>query len=320
MATKPLVDAIYQQCNMYSPDEDYQRETASKIRSSREEFYKQQKEKFASEHSPTFRRQLELLSEKGASCWLTSLPLKDYGFLLNKQEFQDALALRYNLVLRTLDRHKQCFCGQPNTVDHCLTCKLGGYVSLRHDSLKNTTAKLLEQVCKDVVDEPGLLNVTTEQLPKGTNTTDGARLDISVRGFWTPLDRAFTDIRVLHPQAPSNSNKSLYQMYHSHEHEKKRKCNERIFQIEKASFTPLVFSTTGGMGVEADRFYKRLATKMSYKSGQRYSDTVAFIRRRLRFDLLKTCLISLRGYRGKQCAKPVEIDTLDLNLRPQAVY
>ena len=125
MATKNLVDAIYQQSNTYSPDEDHHRETAAKIRSSREEFFKQRKEKLVSELSNPVCRQLELISEKGASCWLTSLPLKEYGFLLNKQEFQDALALRYNLVLSTLDRHKQCICGQPNTVDHCLICKLG---------------------------------------------------------------------------------------------------------------------------------------------------------------------------------------------------
>ena len=32
------------------------------------------------------------------------------------------------------------------------------------------------------------------------------------------------------------------------------------------------------------------------------------------------CWISLPGYRGRQGAKPVEIDSLDLNLRPQTVY
>ena len=288
MATKKLVDAIYHQNNLYSPDDDHRKEVADKIRASRDEFYKATKEKLLSKNTASVCRQLELLSEKGASCWLTSLPLKEYGFLLNKQEFHDALALRYNLVLSSLDRHKQCICGQPNNIDHCLTCKLGGYVSLRHDSLKKTTAELLRQVCKDVEDEPRLLNVTTEQLPNGTNVADGARLDVSMRGFWTPLDRTFTDIRVLHPQAPSNCKKNLHQMYRSHESEKKRKYNARVLQVEKASFTPLVFSTTGGMGGEADHFYKHLADKISIKSGQRYSDTVAFIRRRLRFDLLKT--------------------------------
>ena len=75
------------------------------------------------------------------------------------------------------------------------------------------------------------------------------------------------------------------------------------------------------MGEEAVRFFKHLAERMSRKTGQHYSDTIAFIRRRLRFDLLKTsCVISLRGFRGRQNGKPAPIDSLDLNLRPQTVY
>ena len=167
--------------------------------------------------------------------------------------------------------------------------------------------------------EPSLINVTTEELPSSTTTADGARLDISVRGFWSPLDKAFLDVRVLHPQALSNQkHKSLNQMYAAHEREKKLKYNQRILQVEKACFTPLVFSTTGGMGPEADRFFKHLSQKISIKKNQRYSDVIAFIRRRLRFDLLKTCLISLRGFRGR-IGKSQPIDDLD-NLRPRAVY
>ena len=217
MATEDLAEAIYLQKNTYTPDEDHHRVQISAIKAKRDKFFSDQKAELMSKHSPATRRQLDLLSEKGASCWLTSLPLKDYGFLLNKQEFQDALALRYDLVLSTLDRPKHCVCGQINNINHSMICKLGGYVSLRHDSLKRTTAELLSNVCKDVVIEPTLINVTTEQLPRGANIADGARLDVSARGFWTPMDRAFTDIRVLHPQAPSNSNKTLYQMYRCHE-------------------------------------------------------------------------------------------------------
>ena len=77
-----------------------------------------------------------------------------------------------------------CVCSNPNTVNHCLTCKLRGYVSLRHDSLKETIARLLEQVCMDTVVEPGLLNVTSEDLRKGTDASDVARLDISTRHHW----------------------------------------------------------------------------------------------------------------------------------------
>ena len=38
---------------------------------------------------------MTLAQEKGASIWLTSLPLEEYGFSLHKGAFRDALALRY---------------------------------------------------------------------------------------------------------------------------------------------------------------------------------------------------------------------------------
>ena len=87
-------------------------------------------------------------------------------------------------------------------------------------------------------------------------------------------------------------------------------------EVEKSVFTPLVFTTTGGMGVEADRFFKRIAEKSAMKKGQSYSETIAYIRTRLRFDLLKTTLIALRGNRGKSSSTP-EISTMDINLIPE---
>ena len=43
----------------------------------------------------TMQRAMDLASEKGASSWLTALPLSEHGFTLHKGAFQDALALRY---------------------------------------------------------------------------------------------------------------------------------------------------------------------------------------------------------------------------------
>ena len=55
------------------------------------EYLKAEKNKIIQKIPPQTRRQLDLISEKGASSWLTSLPLKEYGFILNKQEFHDAI-------------------------------------------------------------------------------------------------------------------------------------------------------------------------------------------------------------------------------------
>ena len=70
-------------------------------------------------------------------------------------------------------------------------CKKGRYVILRHNSLRDLLAELLEEICKDVVTEPPLLPLSGEKLPPGSNLSDGARLDVSCINLWAPLSRAF---------------------------------------------------------------------------------------------------------------------------------
>jgi len=89
-------------------------------------------------------------------------------------------------------------------------------------------------------------------------------------------------------------------VYVTHEKEKKRSYNERVIQIEKGTFTPIVMSTSGGMGNEANRHHKRIATLISIKRKEEYSDVMNYIRTRLRFCLLKSTLMAVRGVRGRQ--------------------
>jgi hypothetical protein len=42
------------------------------------------------------KRSIELSQEKGASLWLTALPLVKHGFVLYKSDFHDAISIRYN--------------------------------------------------------------------------------------------------------------------------------------------------------------------------------------------------------------------------------
>ena len=62
---------------------------------------------------------------------------------------------------------------------------------------------------------------------------------------------------------------------------------------------------------------RQIATKLSVKRGERYSDTVGFVRRRIRFDLIRTC-VSVKALRGhNKTTAPDSIRDLDfiLNLR-----
>jgi len=311
-ATSQLTNAIFDQQKILKVDEEVQADTMKEVKRKKDAWYKELHDKVRSEVSESQARIIDLASEKGASSWLTSLPLARYGFVLNKQMFHDAICLRYNFALKLVA--KTCVCGENYTVNHCLTCKKGGYTILRHNSLRDLTAELLEEVCSSVEIEPLLISLSGEKLPKGTNIADGARLDVSAINLWSPLARAFVDVRVFNSQAQSNATKSIPQMYISHENQKKTEYLPRVLQVEKATFTPLVFSTSGGIGKEADKFIKRIAERMSMKRGEKYSNIMGFLRRRYRFDLLRTCIISLRGY--KKGATPEKIESLDIDLRP----
>ena len=74
--------------------------------------------------------------------------------------------------------------------------------------------------------------------------------------MYTVVDSAFFDIRVCHPNADSYKELSPKQICKLHEDEKKRKYASRIIEVENGTFTPLVFTTTGGYvsGVSAVSF------------------------------------------------------------------
>ncbi len=69
---------------------------------------------------------------------------------------------------------------------------------------------------------------------------------------------------------------------------------------------------------EAQTLMKKIAERTSSKTGQTYSDVMSFIRRRIRFDLLRTTVISLRGARGKKTPPTQQIEDIDMNLIPVA--
>ena len=262
------------------------------------------------------RKSFETAQEKGASSWLSALPIQSLGYALNKQEFRDAICLRYGWKVKNTPTH--CVCGAMNSVDHALVCKTGGYVSMRHNALRDTEAMLMKEVAKDVQIEPGLLPVPAGALPIGANATDGARLDVAARGIYRQNERTFFDVRVTHPNADYNKDKTLEEIYNHHEDEKKRKYNERVIQIEKASFVPLVFTTSGGLSPECNKFNKKLAQMIAKKRNETYANVVKHVRTRLRFALLRSTLVALRGVRGGHIrAGGEDLQEVSFNLIPE---
>ena len=187
---------------------------------------------------------------------------------------------------------------------------------MRHDSLRDTMAAMMRDAgCSDVRTEPALLPVNPNDFSSRSNTTEGARLDISARGLISTFERTFYDVRVSHPYAKSNVTVSLKDLYSKNEKEKRDLYEERVIQAEKGSFEPLVFLTTGGTGPSCTKVIKRIAGKIAGRRGEEYSHVIGFMRGRLRFALLRSVLISIRGVRGKVMRDP-PMNFLPFNLIP----
>ena len=121
--SKPLVSLIGQQ-NAVFPEQAQaeQREAKATIRSCSQltatdiaDIIKAKKKLSKAQQTA-----LEQASEKGASAWLTAIPIAEYGFSLHKQAFRDALCVRYGWLLARLPSH--CLCGETFSVSHALSC------------------------------------------------------------------------------------------------------------------------------------------------------------------------------------------------------
>ena len=86
-----------------------------------------------------------------------------------------------------------------------------------------------------------------------------------------------------------------------------------------ASFTPLVFSTSGSMSGCTNVFYKRLAYLLSLKKKLEYGNVMAWLRCRLSFSLLRSEIACLRGARSHRGC-PANYGALDLALIEGQVY
>ena len=214
------------------------------------------------ELSPPQQLLIEIAGEPGISSWLTADPMSRYGTVLNCNDFRDALCIRYDLDLR--DTATTCVCGQPAVRDHMFVCPTGGYPGARHDNIRDLLAEVLVDVAQDVEKEPRLAAMHGEDLPgRQLNRQDEARADIRARGFWTRQQDAYFDVRVTHPKASVLSRSEVLGQLRSHERRKKAEYGRRIVNIERASFTPLVFTTQGQAAPECAKFLSTLATYLS---------------------------------------------------------
>ena len=64
-------------------------------------------------------------------------------------------------------------------MQHALLCRKERLVITKHNELRNLTAEMVREVCKNVVIEQLLTPLTREELLKSSNTSNQARADVS---------------------------------------------------------------------------------------------------------------------------------------------
>ena len=146
--TKPLVERIRKQRGDMRQCQLEMDTVKRQLRRQQRESLKIEADAVIDVLPPTQNRSAKVAQEKGSSTWLAALPIDQLGFCLSKAQFWDAVSMRYGWQLRLVPQ--KCRCGKDFEINHVLICKVGGFHTIRHNQLRDTTADLLREVCNDV--------------------------------------------------------------------------------------------------------------------------------------------------------------------------
>jgi len=86
--------------------------------------------------------------------------------------------------------------------------------------------------------------------------------------------------------------------YRAVEKTRKREYQQRVIEVEGGTFTPMIMSSSGGMGGEMTVAVKHLARQIADKNNEEYSVVVGAMRARFAFAILRAGLVCLRGSRS----------------------
>ena len=283
------------------------------------------KEKIASKTNQNLQHELTLLqlkeNQSKTTCdklerncdtgtWLTTIPVALNGTALTKEEFQDNIRIRYDILPFNLPE-KCDGCNKTFTVNHAINCKNGGLINLRHTEIANEWAHLCQIVFTKaaIIDSPDIYPETTKpNIPTNPQSSQknhsthkafkNAQGDKGVIGFWKQGRMTIFDIRVVDPSNKSYTNQTSTNTLNQMEQRKKTKyltpCNNN-----RRHFTPLVFSTDGKPGKDTLIAMQHLANLLSIKLTLPYSQAMFLIRSRMSIALARCNTLLLRTPRIK---------------------
>ena len=122
-----------------------------------------------------------------------------------------------------------CVCGQDFSVNHAMNCPTGGYPTLQHNECTTLLLRLclrfalmcvLSLHCSRSLGRLLTMHATA-------NLEDDVRVDVCAAGFWSSChQKAYFDVKVFNPNAPSYRGSQLSSMYRRFEQDKHRKYEQ----------------------------------------------------------------------------------------------
>eukprot|EP00804_Cyclotella_cryptica_P019798 CCRYP_009693-RA/>CCRYP_009693-RA protein AED:0.29 eAED:0.30 QI:0/0/0/1/0/0.14/7/0/1059 len=279
------------------------RQAGAAARRERVEDGKKVVEAMSLRQGPKVKKRLDRMKETGA--WLAVIPDRFSGTALSLQEWHDNLSLRYGKTPKGLPR-KCDGCGAGFTVEHGLSCKKGGLVSIRHDDVRDEWAHLcgLALTSSRVTTEPLIhygdgmgasLGGTTGNR-NGNTLGEEARGDVSAHGFWQKGRSTIFDVRITDTDSKSYGNTASDKLLERFAQLKRDKYEEACLERRK-DFTPLCYSVDGMACKAARAAERRLASLLSVKWDRQYSEMVNFIRTRMSLAVVRSNTLLLRSER-----------------------
>ena len=208
----------------------------------------------------------------------------------------------FNIIKKNLPA--RCQCGAPNSANHAITCRTGGFPTVRHNAItKNLAVMALDAGYKDVELEPTLLPLNDEKLDPNNRSLyrgNGGNGGPDLRIGSTTLDGKDTlfDVSLLNPYARSYKDKSSKQLFRMAEQKKRNKYNVRVRQVDHANFIPLIAFTNGVLSPSFDKFLQNMAHhKVKNHPELTYNQVITAYRARLSFVIARSTSLCLRGNR-----------------------
>ena len=134
-----------------------------------------------------------------------------------------------------------------------------------------------------------------------------ARLNVAANGFWGGCyERAYFNVKIFNPHAPSNRQQCLAATYRRHERIKISAYEQCVREVEHGPLPhALVMSLSGGCGNAASTCFQTLASMLVEKWDQPYSNTLAWMRCKLSFTLLRSAVYTRGPFVQRPCTQIV---------------